>query len=131
MTSFFLGFVFAWAVVDGDTLKASVHTWPNHAAVDERVRLARIDAPEVHAKRPCERELAAKATEWARAQLSTAKRIEVHAGVNPTATGFTTRDSFGRILGEVIVDGVNLSDAGLAAGVFRPYAERVAGKAWC
>jgi hypothetical protein len=34
-------------------------------------------------------------------------------------------------LGEVIVDGVNLSDAGLAAGVYRPYIERVAGKAWC
>lgn len=126
MTEFFIGFVFAWAVMDGDTLKASIHTWPNHAAVDEKVRLVRIDAPEIHRPAPdCERALGAKATEWARATLTAGKRIEIHV---PHAS---TRDSFGRILGDVFVDGVSLSDAGLAAGVFRPYAERVAGKAWC
>jgi endonuclease YncB( thermonuclease family) len=84
MTNFFLGFVFWWAVVDGDTIKVHVHTWPNHAATDERVRLARIDAPEVHAKQDCEKALAAKATEWTRGKLTAAKRIEIHAGVDQT-----------------------------------------------
>jgi micrococcal nuclease len=122
MVEFFLGFVFAWSVIDGDTVRVSVQIWPNHAAVDERVRLVRVDAPEMHAPTACEKDLAAKATAYTRQRLAGAKKIGVRVGLG------ASRDSFGRILGDVIVDGSSLSDELLAQALARPYGTK---GAWC
>jgi micrococcal nuclease len=118
----FLGFVFAWSVIDGDTVKVSVHVWPNVAAIEERVRLVRIDTPETRAPAPaCERELGARAKAYTQSRMTAAKQIVVRAGTNVTPSGMTTRDSFGRVLGDVIVDGVSLSDELLAQRLARLY----------
>lgn len=120
MTELFVAAVLSWSVIDGDTIDVRALVWPNHIA-EERLRLVRIDAPEKNAGARCERALAAAATEWTGAQLAAARSIVVKAQAK--------RDSFGRILGDVIVDGVSLSDAGLAAGVFRPFVRPRA--PWC
>lgn len=118
----FLGFVFAWSVIDGDTVKVSAHVWPNVAAISEHVRLVRIDTPETRAPAPaCERELGAKAKAYTLARMTAAKRIVVRVGTDVTPSGMTTRDSFGRVLGDVIVDGVSLSDELLAQRLARLY----------
>lgn len=122
MTNYFLAFVFAWSVIDGDTIKVSVHTWPNHAAVEEHVRLVRIDTPEVRAATPCERDLAAKATAYTRQRMTEAKAREIRVYHE------ATRDSFGRILGEVFLDGASLNDELLAKGHARKYGTK---GAWC
>lgn len=120
----FVAFVFWWSVVDGDTIDVNARVWPNHAAHEERVRFVRIDAPEMHAKLACERDLAMKAKMFTAAALTNGKEIVLKVSIEKPQ-----RDSFGRILGDVIVDGISLPDAGLAAGVFRPYAAR--GTPWC
>lgn len=119
MTELFVAVVLTWAVVDGDTFDFKGHVWPGHM-VDERVRLLRVNTPEKGGKAPaCERELAAKATEYTRAKLAAAKVIVVRA---------SGRDSFGRSLAEVYLDGVSLNDALLAAGHARRYGVKVP---WC
>jgi micrococcal nuclease len=128
----FLGFVFAWSVIDGDTVKVSVHVWPNVAAIEERIRLVRIDTPETRAPAPaCERELGAKAKAYTLARMTAAKRIVVRAGTDVTPSGMTTRDSFGRVLGDVIVDGVSLSDDLLAQRLARLYTGSGTKVPWC
>jgi len=47
-------------VIDGDTFEARVHLWPG-LAVTTKVRLRGIDAPEMHARCPQERNKAAAA----------------------------------------------------------------------
>jgi endonuclease YncB( thermonuclease family) len=125
MLEAFIGFVFAWSVIDGDTVRVNVHTWPNHAAVDERVRLVRIDAPEMHATKQCERDMALAATDFAKKRMTEGKSISVQVSFKQT------RDGFGRILGDVIIDGRSLSDDMLAYRVARPYSDRVNKLAWC
>ena len=121
----FVAFVFAWKIIDGDTIEVSARIWPNHGALDERVRLVRVDAPETRGSMPqCEKELGQKAKTWTLAKLTNAKQIVVQASIEKPA-----RDSFGRILGDVLIDGVSLSDDGIRAGVFRLYSAR--GIPWC
>lgn len=119
VNEFFFALVFWWSAIDGDTIRVHAETFPQQAVYRRSVRLSRIDAPETDGP-PCEKLLAAKATEWTKARLAAGTRITVK--VDAALRETQQVDSFGRILGEVYVDGVNLSDAGLAAGVFRPYA---------
>jgi micrococcal nuclease len=111
----FVGVVLTWSQMDGDTLRANLQVWPNIVAQDERIRLIRINTPEVHAKTQCERDLAAKATAYTSKRLGEAKVIEVRVQRGQA------RDSFGRILGEVFVDGASLNDELLANGLARKY----------
>lgn len=118
MTDLFLAVVMTFAIVDGDTLKIQARVWPN-IVVEERVRLLGVDTPEMKAAAPCERALA-----------QTAKQVTVEvlmAGKHITVTS-NSRDSFGRILGDVRVDGISLSDTLLARGVARKFGVKTA---WC
>lgn len=110
----FVGFAYQATAVDGDTIRVSVDVWPNVSARDERIRLVKIDTPEVHAKTQCERDLATKATAHTRQRLLGARLIQI----NVEAAG---RDSFGRVLGEVFLDGISLNDELLVKGFARPY----------
>ena len=119
MTELFVAVVLSFSIVDGDTFDFKGHVWPGHM-VDERVRLLRVNTPEKGGKAPaCERELAAKAAEYTRARMAAAKVIMVRA---------SGRDSFGRSLAEVFLDGVSLNDALIASGHARPYGIK---GAWC
>jgi micrococcal nuclease len=124
VTELFIALVLTWTVIDGDTIDVRARVSPG-IIIEERVRLVRVDAPEIH--RPaadCEINKGKLAAEWTRSQLSaTTKTIVIRVEQK--------RDSFGRLLGDVFVNGVSLSDAGVAAGYYRPYADRLAGKVWC
>lgn len=99
-------------VVDGDTFYLA----------GEKVRIAGIDAPETHPSR-CDRE----------AKLGASATRRLHALLNSGAVTMSTidrdRDSYGRLLRNVAVDGADVGDALVSAGVARPYARGRRG--WC
>lgn len=97
-------------VIDGDTLLCRVICPCCQVSSEQRVRLARIDAPELSG---------------------------VHRGAGLDAKSHLTRlcthrelwfviqkawpDRYGRVLAEVTCENVNLSDAMLRSGLARPY----------
>lgn len=118
MTDIFFAVVLTFGIIDGDTVKIQARVWPN-IVVEEHVRLLGIDTPEMKAAAPCERVMAQKAKDATTAILAAGKHITVSSN---------SRDSFGRILGDVRVDGVSLSDTLLSRGVARKFGVKVA---WC
>lgn len=99
-------------VVDGDTF------WIG----GEKVRIAGIDAPETHPPR-CEDE----------ARLGRAATEKLHALLNSGAVTMTSidrdRDTYGRRLRNVAVDGQDVGNAMITDGVAREYAGRR--RPWC
>ena len=88
--------------IDGDTfILTAVRVWPGIAAVDERVRVLGVDTPELNQPKGPE----AKAF------------TETWLAQGPIALRVCKRDAFGRLLGEITRDGVNLADALRAAGM--------------
>lgn len=114
----FVALVIAWSVIDGDTIDVSARIWPG-LVVEERVRLNVVDTPELTGP-PCERGLAILASDATRRYLQGATAIRVVA---------LERDSFGRILGHVLIDGQDLGERLMAEGHARKYTR---GKTvWC
>lgn len=99
-------------VVDGDTFYIG----------GAKVRIAGIDAPETHPPR-CSRE----------AQLGDQATQKLQALLNSGAVTMTgigrDRDTYGRLLRNVAVDGKDVGDALIAAGVAREYGRGRPG--WC
>jgi endonuclease YncB( thermonuclease family) len=99
-------------VVDGDTF------WIG----GEKVRIAGIDAPETHPSR-CAYE----------AQLGDAATAKLHALLNSGAVTMTSidrdRDRYGRLLRNVQVNGADVGEAMIAAGVAREYGS--GRRPWC
>lgn len=91
-------------VIDGDTID-------NHGT---RVRIADIDAPEVHGRCPYETDLAARATSRMRALID-AGPFELHR------TGTRDLDIYGRELRIVTRDGRSLGDQLVAEGLARTW----------
>jgi endonuclease YncB( thermonuclease family) len=99
-------------VVDGDTF------WIN----GEKVRIAGIDAPETHPPRCAyEARLGEQATE------------KLHALLNSGAVTMTSidrdRDRYGRLLRNVAVNGEDVGEAMISAGVAREYGS--GRRPWC
>lgn len=122
MIDLFIALVFWWQVIDGDTIEVKARVWPHVAIEGARVRLARIDTPELRSTKLCERELALKAKDQTYYYLVNAKKIEIRV------PSIKSMDSFGRILGDVYVDGQSVSDLLLASGLARPYPNTIS---WC
>jgi endonuclease YncB( thermonuclease family) len=110
-------------VHDGDTLIVAVPSWP--AVVSPiQVRVAGIDTPELHDKRPSVRALALMARDWVAAHL-------------PAGSGATLRhvrrDKYFRLLADVdvVVDGEirDLASELVRRGLARPY-EGQGSKPW-
>ncbi len=94
--------VVAWRVIDGDTVDVQIDqghddlTWL-------RVRLARIDAPELYRKEtPDRRKMAIKAKEHVVDFMKQSKDLSVTT---------TKRDGFRRWIGDIFGDSENLSDS--------------------
>lgn len=118
MNDLFLAVVLSVVPIDGDTVRIQARVWPN-ILVEEHVRLLGIDTPEMRAAATCERVLAQAAKQATADILTAGKRITISSN---------SRDSFGRILGEVRVDGILLSDTLLARGVARKFGVKTP---WC
>lgn len=107
-------------VVDGDTFEARAAIWLGQS-IDVRVRIAGIDAPELHAR--CEEELARAqaARDWL------ANRIE-GGEVRLSAVHY---DKYGGRVDAVVRDsGGDVGAALIAAGLARPYSGGHRG-GWC
>lgn len=125
----FSAIVLSWALIDGDTMRVTAEVrasaWIDtevRLIVHERVRFLDIDTPEIHASSPCERELAQQSTSWVGNRLAGAAVIQIDA---------EKRDSFGRVLAHVYVDGIFLNGEMLKRGMeipVRPYGVK---GAWC
>jgi len=95
-------------VVDGDTIRDG----------REIYRVENLDAPEVgsHARCPAERAKGEAASEAARVMIRGGDRIEA------IETG--RRDRYGRNLARIEIDGRDLGEALIAAGLARPWRGR-------
>ena len=120
----------AWvvSVIDGDTLEVRVHIWLGQD-LNTRVRLAGIDAPELHGKCDREKNLARRARDYLLARLVP---VEAEAGAGEVRLREVRYGKFaGRVLARVeTLDGTDLGQGLIAAGLARPYDGR--GRAsWC
>lgn len=106
-------------VVDGDTLDLEIDCGM-HARRVERLRVLHVDAPETRGVRDRAPGLAAKqfVTDW----CAVASGAVTNAGF-PLVIQTLKTDSFGRYLADIWreIDGANLSDDLLAAGMAVPY----------
>lgn len=107
-------------VIDGDTVEARVRLWPGIEYAGP-VRLSGVDAPELHARRPCERQAAQRARDYVAALLGGAGVITLRA---------VSVDKYGRPLARITVDGDDLTARLIATGHGRAYSGGKRG-AWC
>ena len=100
--------------VDGDTI----------VCAGETIRISNIDTPELgkHARCASEADLAARAKAFTAARLA-AGRVELHRDIR------RPRDRYGRTLATVRIDGADLGEALVAAGLARIWDGRR--HAWC
>ena len=99
-------------VYDGDTIVARVDVWPRITA-EVSIRLRGVQAPELgwRAGSACEREAAEEAKSFVVANLPPRFIVQqVHEGTYP-----------GRVIADVIIDGVSLSDLLLTHGHAIPW----------
>lgn len=99
-------------VTDGDTVRLKVQVWPD-TTVTTNVRVAGVDTPETDYRAKCDAELrkGLAATAYTKAFMSGESRITVR---NVKHGSFA-----GRMVGTIKVDGVDLSQVLIAAGLGR------------
>lgn len=99
------------SVHDGDTIKVDVQVWPGQTN-RVSVRLDGVDTPELRGKCPQERVQAIKARDYVIA-MTKDKSLAIQA--------VTLGKYAGRVVARVLVDGQDLTDMLIAAGLGRPY----------
>lgn len=102
-------------VVDGDTVEVHVDFLPKELGDKLLVRVWGVDTPEKswRAKSDHERKLGEEATDFTKKQVQNGKNIKIHL------IGW---DKYGgRVLGDVIIDGVNLRESLIKNGYAREY----------
>lgn len=108
-------------VLDGDTFLAEALVWPGQA-IRVNVRIRGIDAPEMKAKCPMEKEAALRARDALGRLL---------AGASVSISNIAGAKYYGRVLADVAAPGGQpVAEALLAEGVVRPYAGGRREK-WC
>lgn len=99
------------AAYDGDTITVNIPSYPPIIGQRVKVRLARINAPEMDDPNPIQLERARAAKQ----------RLVSLVKNKPILLQNMKRDKYFRILAEVVVDGVNASDLLLKDGLVDPY----------
>lgn len=109
------------SIYDADTFRANITGWP--AIIGERIpiRLRGIDAPEIKGQCEAEKIAARKAKQFTVAALRGAQVIELRD---------IQRGKYFRILARVYVDGEDLADKLIEAGLARAY-EGGTRMGWC
>ena len=98
-------------VVDGDTIRGIVSIWPN-LKVNIAVRVLGVDTPEMRGKCKAEKRLARKAKAFVKAFV---------AGQPVYLTNIKLGSFAGRVVATVKVDGLDIADALVGAGLGRSY----------
>ncbi len=114
----------AVTVVDGDTLHDNRR--------NQDYRLYGIDAPEtLRAKCEAERALGQAAAARVAELVAAGTVVTGFPGWNPDGRDQWPRDGFGRRIGRIEIDGVDLGATLLAEGLARPYFDGDARPDWC
>ena len=92
-------------VIDGDTIEVAILLTPDSLSTKKRIRLSRIDTPEMH------QDGGKEAKEFL-ANIIQNKKVNLEV---------KKQDSFGRWIGEVYSDGLNMSDVLLKNGMAKLY----------
>ena len=102
-------------VIDGDTVKLSVHIWPK-LTQEINLRLKKINTPEKRGKRisDCEKKAGQAATNFTQRWLKGAKIV--------TVSDIQLGKYAGRVLGKLSRNGKDLGEALIKAGHAKPYA---------
>ncbi len=99
-------------VVDGDTIRCA-----NIEDANGRVRLARIDAPEM-------RDSGGQAAKTALERLIAKREVRCeHIDADPREPGFQARDRYGRVVARCYVGAVDLGETLIAGGYARRWGE--------
>jgi micrococcal nuclease len=109
------------SIYDADTFRANIDGWP--AIIGERapIRVKGVDAPELRGKCEVEKLQARKAKQFTVAKLR---------GANTVRLDELERGKYFRILAVVYVDGEDLGQALIDAGLARPY-DGGTRQSWC
>jgi micrococcal nuclease len=89
-------------VLDGDTIDVDLHLGFN-ISYSRRVRLSGIDTPESRTRDLVEKKLGLEAKEYMKSLLDNAKLVVIKTE-KPDSS-----EKYGRILGQVFIDGLNIS----------------------
>ena len=88
-------------VIDGDSFKVDIDSWPEIAGKGITVRINGIDTPELRGKCEAEKQLARKAKQFAVEALRSAKVVELRN---------MKRGKYFRIVADVYLDNKSLGD---------------------
>lgn len=111
-------------MIDGDTIVIEAPWVPDPMKKQISIRVTGVDTPEKGSRAQCPREaqLAEQASAHTKALLARARAVEVE---------FTDWDKYGgRVLGRVRIDGVDLTDSLIRAGLARAY-QGEKKQSWC
>lgn len=97
---------------DGDTCRFEVVIWPG-LTVHTAVRLRGVDAPEIRGQCDEEKAQAAAARDFVSERLEAAERITL-LDVEPGKYA-------GRVVADLVIDGVHVAELLIAEGLARPY----------
>jgi len=109
------------SVYDGDTLRVNIDSFPDIIGENIRIRLKGIDAPEIKGKCQKEIDLAILAREYLRNAINQSNQIELRN---------IERGKYFRIVGELNIDGINISDSLVENGLAYPFSNRKK-RNWC
>ena len=104
------------SVYDGDTCTVSIDLGMNTVRHREKIRLYKIDTPELRGVSAEEKLKGLEARDWLRDSLEKATEIIIKTHKDKTG-------KYGRLLGELVADGVNLNNKMLELGLAKPYGE--------
>ena len=105
--------ILSYRIIDGDSIVADLDLGLG-ITTTENIRLADIDAPEIRTKDLYEKEAGIKAKNWLIDNMDNAEQLVLE-------TLQFNRGRYGRLIGYVIADGVNLNTRMLSEGLAVPY----------
>ena len=110
------------SIYDGDTFRANIKDYPAIVGHRISIRVRGIDAPEIKGKCELEKLLARKAKQQTVFMLRGAKKIELKN---------ISRGKYFRLIADVYVDDVLLSEILISSKLAVPYDGRTKTKDWC
>ena len=110
------------SIYDGDTFRATIEGWPSIIGERVSIRVNGIDTPEMRGKCDKEKRLARKAKQHTVAMLRAGKVIKLKNMM---------RGKYFRIVADVYIDGVSLTDSLIQAGLGVVYHGKTKSMNWC
>lgn len=101
-------------VLDGDTFKVNINTYPAIIGKNLSIRISGINTPELKDKSACVRRIAQKAKAYTKRLLFSANKVELVD---------VKRGKYFRIVATVLVDGTDLGELLISEGLAKRYGQ--------